>query len=173
MNGISINFTVMLITGIPQGLLSVLAMHILMRTKLNLTKYLLLSLIYIVAIYLIRLLPIALGVNSVLSLFVMVIIFGLAYKTQLSKAFHMIASSVIILIMIAVSEVLNMLLLTGLYGQARGEELFNSSHGLIRGIATTPSNVFFALFILIVYIIFKIIVKRKRKNGEIGAKIGG
>jgi hypothetical protein len=171
MNGITVNFIVMLINGVPQCLLAVLAMHIFMRAKLDTKKYLLLSFIYIVAIYLIRLLPIALGVNSVLLLFVMVISFGFAYKTQLSKVIRMIVSAAVVLILVAVSEVFNMLLLTVIYGQVGGEELFTSENGLIRGIATTPTNVFFALFILILYFIFRTIDRRKEKNGETGARV--
>jgi hypothetical protein len=173
MNGITVNLIVMLINGVPQCLLAVLAMHIIMRTKLDVRKYLLLSLIYIVTIYLIRLLPIALGVNSVLLLFVMVISFGLAYKTQLSKVMRIIASAALTLILIAVSEVLNMLILTAIYGKAQGEELFTSTNGLIRGVSTTPTNIVFAFFIGILFFIFRAIDRRKIKNGETGAKTGG
>jgi hypothetical protein len=85
---------------------------------------------------------------------------------------RMIASAAVILIMIAVSEVLNVMLLTAIYGQTRGAELFSSEDGFIQAFATTPTNVFFALFILILYFIFKAFDKRKGKNGETGAKTG-
>lgn len=172
MDGISVNIVVLLITGIPQGLLSVLAIHIFTRTKINSIKYLLLSVIFIIATYIIRLLPITLGVNTVLSLLVVIIAFQLAYKTQLSKVIPSIVSAAVAFVLIAISEVLNMLLLVAIYGQARAEELFNSTEGLVRSIHTTPSNISFALLIFIGYLILKKIDKRKKKNGETGAKTG-
>jgi hypothetical protein len=98
--------------------------------------------------------------------------FQFLYKTQLSKVICTIASAAVAFILLAVSEVLNMLLLTMIFGQVRGEELFTSKNGLIRSLYTSPSNVFFALFIFIGYLILKVIAKRKKINGSTGTKTG-
>jgi len=172
MNGIAVNIIVLLIKGIPEGLLVVLALHIFTRTKVDIKRYLLLSFIYITAIYLIRFLPITLGVNSVLSLFVLIIGFQVVNKPQLSQAIRTIAFAAVILILVAVSEVLNMLLLTVIYGEAKAAELFNASDGLIKSISATPTNVFLAIFIFIGYLILKKKDKRKIADGEAGKEIG-
>jgi len=172
MSGISVNIIVFLITGIPQGLLSVLAVQIFTGTKIDIKKYLLLSLICIATTYLIRFLPIAIGVNTVLTLMVLIIAFQFVYKTQLSKVIRIIASAAVAFVLIAIAEILNMLLLIAIYGQATAEELFNSTDGLVRSIHTTPSNIFFAILIFIGYLILKKIEKRKKKDGEACSKTG-
>lgn len=172
MKGISVDISVLLINGVPQSLLMVLALHIFTKTKVNKNKYFLLSLVYLIATYFIRLLPIALGVNSVLSLIIMIFTFQFAYKTQLSQVIRTIAAATVSLILVAVSEVLNMLLLTVIFGKDKAQELFNSNSGLQQSIYTIPSTIFFALLIFIGYFIIKTIDKRKIENGENSTKIG-
>lgn len=172
MNGISVNIVVFLLNGVPQSFLMVWALHIFTGTRINVKKYFLLSFIYAVAAYLIRFLPIAIGVNSVLTLLVMIMTFQFTYKTQLSKVIRTIVSATVAFVLIAVSEILNMLLLVAAYGQFRAEELFNSKDGLTRSLYATPSNIIFAIFIFIGYLILMKLDKRKRENGETGKKTG-
>jgi hypothetical protein len=172
MDSISVNIPVLLLVGIPQSFLTVLALHLFTQTKIDAKKYVVLSLICAVATYVIRLLPIALGVNTVLTLLVLIIMFQFAYKTQLSKVIRTIISATVILVLIAFTEVINMLFLTLLFSQQRATELLNSSDALTQGLSYAPSNIFFAVLILIGYLVVKKIDKRKKKNGEIGAKAG-
>jgi len=172
MNGISVSIIMLLLKGIPEGFLATLALHIFTRTKLDIKKYVFLSFTYVAATYLIRLLPITIGVNTVLSFFVLILIFQLSYKTQLSKVINSIASSAVILILIAFSEVLNIMVLTMMYGKDKAAELFNSPDGLIQSINTLPSTIFYALFILAGYFIIKQYDKRKQKHGNVGKETG-
>lgn len=172
MNGISTSIAVLLMKGIPEGFMATLALHLFTRTKVQPKKYFMLSLIYIVATYLIRLLPITLGVNTVLSLFVLILCFQFAYKYQLSKVISSIVSAFIIMIIIAVSEIINMIMLTMMYGEAKAEELFNSSVGIEYSLSGLPSTIFIAVFILIGYFIIKNIEKRKQKSGKANKKTG-
>lgn len=172
MDGIASSVAVLLMKGIPEGMMATLALHLFTRTKVDFKKYLLLSFIYILATYLIRFLPITLGVNTVLSLFVLILCFQFAYKYQLSKVISSIVSAFVIMILIAVSEVINMVLLTALYGEARAEELFNSRVGIEYSLSGMPSTIFTAIFILIGYFIIKNFDKRKQKNGEAGKETG-
>lgn len=172
MNGISVNFLVLLLNGIPQALLTVLAVHLFTGTKIAAKQYLLLSAIFAAATYLIRFLPIAIGVNTVLSLFVIIFEFQFAYRTQLSKLIHTIASATGTFILIALSEVLNMLLLSAIFGQNNASAFLNSSNGLIQGFSTIPINLFFGIFIVIVYQILKQFEKRTDQNGKTGTETG-
>jgi len=172
MSGIEVNFVVFLITGVPQGILVVLATHLFTRTKINYKKFLLLSLIFTATTYLIRFLPIAIGVNTVLSLLVMIVAFQFIYKAKLSKIIQTIISTAVTFVLIAISEVINMMLLIAIYGQLKAEELFNSQEGLVRGLYTSPSNIFFVIFVFIGYLIIKYILKRKKQSEEVGAKTG-
>ena len=172
MSGIAVSIIMLLIKGIPESMLNVLALHFFTRTKINIKIYFLLSFIYLLSIYLIRFLPITLGVNTVLSLFVLILSFQFVYRPQLSKVIRTITASAIILILVAISEVCNMLLLTVLYGETAAMELFNSSQGLTKSIYTIPSTVFLAIFVFAGYLILKKFGKRKISNGEDSKKIG-
>jgi len=169
MKNISVNFIVLLINGIPQSLLTVLAVHIFTKTKISFKKYLLLSFICAIAAYLIRFLPIAIGVNTVLVLFVIVIEFEFMYKPKLSKLIRIIVSTIITFLMIVISEILGMLLLTAMYGQGYAIGFLNSSNGLIQGLSTIPINIFLGAFVCIGYLVLRQVEKRKGKDGEAGS----
>lgn len=171
MNGISVGFITLLIVGLPQSFLAILAFHFFSDTKVNTKKYIMLSLLCALITYLFRFLPIELGVNTVLTLLIMIVAFQFAYKTELSRVIRVIVSAVVAFILIAVSELADMLLLTALFGSYdKASELLNSEDGLIKSVSVSPSNLFFAAFIFIGYFILK--KTRKRKNGEAGTKVG-
>lgn len=172
MDGIAVNIIVLFFKGIPEGLLTVLALHIFTQTKIQPKKYFLFSFIYISATYLIRLLPITLGVHTVFSLFLLILTFQFIYNGQLSKVISSIISAAFVLILVAISEVLNMLLLILVYGQPKAEALFNSSNGLTKSLYTSPSNVFFAILVFAGYFILKKINMRKKNNGKTGKTTG-
>lgn len=161
MNGIAVNIILFFLKGIPEGFLTVLALFLFTNTKISGKKYLLLGLLFTITTYLIRLLPIALGVNTVLSLFILLIAFFAFYKPQLSGMMRTIISAVCIFILIAVCELMNMLLLTMVYGQGKAESLFDSKDGLTQSLYSTPSTIFFAAFIAIGFLLLRKIGKRK------------
>ena len=161
MNGISVDILVLLIKGIPEGFLVALAIHVITGTKVEWKKYLLLSGIYILATYLIRFLPITLGINTVLSLFVLIFAFQIVHRAALSQVIRAVIASVIILVMIAFSEVLNVLLLTAMYGREPAEKLFTSPDGFTRALYSTPSTIFFALMVVAGYFVMRAVAKRK------------
>ena len=171
MSGISVGIAVLLIKGIPECLIVAWAIHVFTNTPVEPKKYFLLAGIYILTTYLIRLLPITLGINTVLSLFVLIFAFQIIHKAGLAKVIRAIISSVIILILTAFSEVFNVLLLSALYGREQAESLFTSPDGLTRAINATPSNVFLALFVLAGYLLIKFYQKKKAiKHGEDGSQ---
>ena len=84
MEGIAVSTAMFLLKGIPEGFLVAWGMHILTNTPVRRKPYLMLSLLYIVITYLIRFLPITLGINTVLSLFVMIFSYQIVYHAILS-----------------------------------------------------------------------------------------
>ena len=173
MNGISVSLAVLLINGIPECLLVAWGMYIFTNTPFLAKKYFLLSGVYIVATYLIRFLPITLGINTVLFLFVLIFSFQIVHQSSLSQLVRSIISSVIILILIAVAEVCDVLLLSALYGRESAEALFTSPDGLTRALYSIPSNMFLGLLILASYFVMKRIQKKKdAKNGKVSEEAG-
>ncbi len=155
MSNISISLIELLIKGIPEGLLDVLAIYILTKTPFDKKKYILISSIFIVTTYLIRWLPINLGVNTMISLLVLVVIFLCTTKIDLTKLIKSIISMAIILI---TCEEINILLLIAIFGKNSAQELLSSSIG--KSLYGSPSTVFFAIVIFIIYFV----IKKKAKN---------
>jgi uncharacterized membrane protein len=168
MDGIAVSIAMLFLKGIPEGFLVAWGMQILTSTRVEKKKYLMLSGLYIVITYLIRFLPITLGINTVLSLFVMIFSYQLVYHVGLTKMVRAMIASVIILVFTAVSEILNVVLLTVLYGSEQANVLVTSGNELAQAIYTSPSTVFLALFTVAGYFIAKAIDKRKRENGKMG-----
>ncbi len=168
MDGIAVSIAMLLLKGIPEGFLVAWGMQILTSTRVEKKKYLMLSGLYIVITYLIRFLPITLGINTVLSLFVMIFSYQLVYHVGLTKMVRAMIASVIILVFTAVSEILNVVLLTVLYGSEQANVLVNSGNELTQAIYTAPSTVFLGLFTVAGYFIAKAIAKRKSENGKMG-----
>ena len=171
LTNISISLVQFLIIGIPQGFLFVLAIYLLTGTNFDQKKYLILSSAATVFTYLIRFLPITLGVNTMLSLLSLIILFLVVYKFQLDlpKSIRLIVSVIAIFIFICFSELMNELILVVLFGKARTEQLFNSGSDLIRSVSMIPTNAVLAVLILISYIV----IKKKVDYGKTGAEIGG
>jgi hypothetical protein len=173
MNGISVSLAMFLMKGIPEGLLIVWGIHILTNTNVDRKKFLLLSAVYIVTTYLIRLLPITLGINTVLSFVVLVFCFQLSYHIGLPKMTRSLAAAVILLVFTAVSEIANVLFLTVLYGGEQANALMASQDKMTQAIYTMPSTVFLAIITVAVYFVARAIKKkRKHVDGETGKKTG-
>ena len=172
MDSIAVNIPVLLLVGLPQSFLTMLALHLFTETKINVKKYIILSVSFIFIAYLIRFLPIAIGVNTVLTFLAVIIAFQFAYKQQLSKVIRTIVATVVSFLMISVSEVMNMLMWSAVYDRQKAMELIYSSDDLVKGLISAPSNIFFAVFIIIGYLVLKQFNKRKNRNGEDGPTTG-
>ena len=75
-------------------------------------------------------------------------------------------ASVIILVFTALSEILNVILLTVMYGSDQANALAMSTNRMTQAIYTSPSTVFLAIFTVSGYFILKAIKKRNEKNGK-------
>lgn len=166
MSDISISPAQFFIIGIPQGLLFVLATYIFTKTRFNSKKYISISSIVTILTYLIRFLPITIGVNSMLSLLVLIVVFLVSYKFDLPKIVNLIASSIVIFIIICISEFLNEFVLNLVFGKVQSQAMLNSGSPLIRSLSMLPTNIFFAAIILIIYFILLRSKNRRGENGE-------
>ena len=171
MSGISVSLAVLFIKGVPECLIVAWAIYVFTGTKFDTGKYFLLAGISLVATYLIRFLPITLGINTVLFLFVLIFAFQMINKGGMSMVIRTVISSVIILILIAVSELLYVLLMTVIFGREQAETFFRFTDELTRAFYAIPSNVFLALFVLAGYFIMKKVHQKKRLTDD--GKISG
>jgi len=165
---IQVSLQMLLMKGIPECFLVSWAIHFFTNTKMEWKKYLLISIVYTAATYLIRFLPITLGVNTILSLFVLIFTFQLVHKADLAKVTRAVISSVIVLILTAVSELINALILTSVYGREKADELLRFADDMTRALFSAPSTLLLAGFIVAAYFITKKIYQKKAlKDGSV------
>ena len=164
MNGISISLTQLLMKGVPEGLLMTLAFHLFTNTKIEIKRFTFLGAANIIIPFLIRFLPISLGVNTILSLLTLIVLFNIVYQAQLTTVVRSIVTAVVVMTMIIIAETLNYFLLFTLFGSERAEEILNNSSELIKNTATIPSTLFLAGLIFFAYWLMKKIENRKLSN---------
>jgi|GEM_PF-329286 hypothetical protein len=171
LSGLSISFFDLLVKGIPESFLFVLAVYIFTRIKIEIKKYLILSFLITIITFLIRLLPITLGVHTILSLLSLIILFIIFYKVNLQILIKTIISVIVIAIIVIISEELNLVFLLSIYGSKKTEQLLNSPTTV--SIYSIPSTIFFAVIVLIAFLVLSLIDRRKKgKNGVVSEKTG-
>lgn len=162
----------LLAKGVPEAFLVALGIHILTETKVDWKKYLLMSFMFILMPYLLRQLPISSGINTVLSLFGLIFVFQLLYHSGLQKIVRAMISPIIILILISVAEMLNLLILSMIYGFEAANMMFKTPNGWAQCLCTWPSTVFLALLLLAAHKVIQSMRKRKIQDGKDHEGIG-
>jgi len=164
MEGISISLTQLLMKGVPEGLLMTLAFHLFTNTKIEKKRFAFLAAANILIPFLIRFLPISLGVNTILSLLTLIVLFNIAYQAQLTTVVRSIITAVVVMTMIIIAETLNYLLLFLLLGAERTDEILNFSSELAKNTATIPSTLFLAALVFTSYWLMKKFESRKASH---------
>ena len=152
------------IKGIPESLLSVLMIYFISQTKFEKKKYYLITLLYFVATYFIRMLPVVSGVNTILGFSLLSILMIALSGAKPQKTFFATLLTVLVII---VCEFLNLLFVLLLYGEEMANALANgdASVGPIKQtLITIPSTVFFGIFVLAAFYVMKFIAKRKNEK---------
>lgn len=163
----------LLIKGIPETFLFVWAVNVLTRTKFELKKYLTISIILMIITYLTRWLPISLGTHTMLVLLCLIFLYLITNKLDLQFIVKTITSIILIAIIVVVAEVLDMMLLTAIFGKITAESYFNSTSSLIRSVSALPSITIFGIIVLMIHLIMS--KKDKKglcKDGETVKKVG-
>jgi len=164
----SISLVELVLRGIPEAFLVLLALHIFTGTPINKKKYIVLSLLQCSIAFGIRFLPVAVGANSILSLIIVVLLFQFAYGGQINTIIKTIIAETLTLVLLAVSEVFNVGLLVAICGYEKTENILQQSTGVTKVLYSLPSLFFFALFIFIASIIVKKRNRKKTENEETG-----
>lgn len=131
--------------GIPEGALFILASYIFSRKKFNAKRVLISILLFAFSGYLIRKLPVQPGVNSILSIFMLVAINNNVNKIEMIKS---IKVSVIIFILQFLCEAINVFILQYLFRIDLNYIFRNSYLKTVYGI---PSLFIAAVFVGVYY----------------------
>ena len=147
-----------LIRVIPEFAIYMWACYLLSKTKFHLNRYLLSTALLTLAIYIVRSLPINLGINTVLFLGIMIITNININKISIIKS---ISLSVGIIILESLCELINILMIKYLF---KADLTIVCSNPFLKTIYFIPSLV---LLVLLIIIINAVLNKNKFKKEEV------
>jgi hypothetical protein len=141
---------------LPEAFLFILAGYSFSKTKINVIRYIISSILYAVAIYFIRFLPINYGIHTILGIICMNILICYVNKIDIILA---IKSSIVATIVLFLLEGLNMLILNFLFKEQLEMIMYNSKLKTLFGL---PSLIFYAVVVINYYIYLR--KRNKLKN---------
>lgn len=149
---LKISFVEIILRGIPEGLLFILAGYAFSKYTIQVKRYLISSMLYSVIVYSIRYLPIEYGANTILNLIVIIILLISINKIDIIKA---IKSGILVMLLGFISEGVNMFILQVIL-KKEINLIFNNN--LLKILYGIPSSLIFACVAVTYYLI---LLKRK------------
>ncbi len=134
--------------GIPEGVLFVFAAYLFSKTKFKFLNVIISIILYAVLIYIIRLLPIQYGVNTILTLMTMIVLFVVINKIEIIKS---IQAGIIAIIIEFLCEGINIFFIQNVF-KADINYIFSKPE--LKTLYGIPSLLIFGLIILVYYILF-------------------
>jgi hypothetical protein len=134
-----------MLRGLPEAFLFVFAAFAITRTKLDMKKYFLASLILASIAYVIRFLPIQYGINTILNLFVIIVMMNIILKIDMMAA---IRTGITIIIIEYICEGINVFLIQVVMKIDMNYVFSNADLKVLYGL---PSLAIFGLIMVLYY----------------------
>ncbi|WP_297421314.1 hypothetical protein [Clostridium sp.] len=131
-----------IVRAIPEAFIFIFAGYILSNNKINIARYIISSLLYATCVYIIRMLPINYGVNTILAIIIQTIILNNINKFDLIQA---VKSSILTTICLFILEMLNVIVLNYAFGDKLSEVMLNP---ILKVVYSLPSLICFAVIII-------------------------
>ncbi|MBU3171050.1 hypothetical protein [Clostridium estertheticum] len=147
---------------LPEEFLVIFAVYVFSKTVVNVKRYIISSIIYIIAVCLIRLLPIQYGVHTILNIIIIIVLTTNVNKISIINS---IKASIITVILLFICEGINVFIVRYVF-KVDVKHVF--SQPLSKILYSVPSLVIFALIVFTYY--FYLVKKNKLSevmNGEI------
>ncbi|MEG2353011.1 MAG: hypothetical protein RSB70_00045 [Clostridium sp.] len=157
MNGLNAGTLELLLRGIPEAFLMVLAIHAFSKEPIRWKRYILSSVSLLICAYIINMLPINYGVRTMLNLTILIILSININKIEVLRA---VKSSLFIVIAQYIFEGVNLILIQFVFKADINKILENKISRIIYGV---PSIIMLAIVVVVYYILVvkKSIVKRE------------
>ncbi|MBU3154905.1 hypothetical protein LL037_08905 [Clostridium estertheticum] len=150
-----------ILRSLPEEFLVIFAVYVFSKTVINVKEYIISSIIYLIAVYVIRLLPIQYGVHTILNIIIIILITDNINKISIIKS---IKASIMTVILLFVCEGINVFIVQYVF-KVDVNHVF--SQPLSKILYATPSLVIFALIVFTYYVY---LVKKNKlsevMNGE-------
>lgn len=151
----------LILKGIPESAIFMLGSYAFSKTKIIAKQYWSVALMFFVAVYIIRLLPINYGINTLLSVIVSAILGIVIIKITFFKA---IKAALLTSLAVLIGEGVNLFLLQVAYGAQKTLEIIGDP--IAKTINTIPSTIVFGMIIFTVYY-FNVIHMKGTKDADI------
>ena len=150
-----------LLRGLPEAFLMVFAVYSFSKITVMIKKYIITSMLFVIAVCLIRLLPIQYGVHTILNIIVLIVLTVNINKINIIKS---IQASIMVAILEFICEGINMFIIQYIF---RLNVKYVLSKPLVKTLYGLPSLLIFAAIVSIYY--FRLAKRNKLtevKNGE-------
>lgn len=151
----------LLLISLPQNLSIMINIYALNKRKLGGKKFWICILITLTVISLIRILPISFGIHTLLGMVLIIFLCVYYIKFPIKTTITAVFVSCILIVMM---EILNMKVLTEVYGETGFEEIM--ANDLTNTIAGIPSSIALLLVTAIIYKVKTKKIKRDEVNGK-------
>lgn len=142
---------------LPEGFLLIFAVYAFSKTVISVKKYIISSIIYVIAIYLIRLLPIQYGVHTILNIIVIIVLAVNINKIVIIKS---IKASIMAMILEFICEGINVFIIQHIF---KRDIVYVLGIPLLKIIYGIPSLVIFATTVFTYYFY----LSRRKKLSEV------
>jgi hypothetical protein len=143
--------------GLPEGFLFIFAVYAFSKTAINIKKYVVSSIIFVISVYLIRLLPIQYGVHSILNIIVLIVLAVNINKIGIIKS---IQTSIMAVIIEFICEGINMIIIKYIF---KADIVHILSEPSLKILYSIPSLLIFAAIVFTYY--FHVV--RREKLSEV------
>lgn len=143
--------------GIPESVLYIFVSYLFAKKKINKKSYFVSSILFAIAAYLVRKLPIHFGVHTIVIMMIYIIINILINKIPIDKAISSILSGMILLL---ICEWINLFILND-YLKVNIQVMMN--HPLMKTLYMMPSLI---LFICFIYLFYIFVYKNKKEDSK-------
>ena len=144
---------------ILQGFAYILGIYSFSMKKMNIKKYLMACVIFILVSYTTRLLPINLGIHTILDL---ICIFVIGTQFLRMPILSTIRSLLIVTILLLFAELFSVFVINGIYG--REQIILMMSDSLLKSIIALPSSILFALSMFLSYCFMQKTITKRAKD---------
>lgn len=142
---------------LPEEFLIIFAVYVFSKTDINVKKYIISSILYLIAVYIIRLLPIQYGVHTILNIIVIIVLAVNINKIAIIKSIQV---SIMVLILLFICEGINIFIIQYIFKVNVINILSNTLLKVLYGI---PSLVIFAATVFTYYFY----LGRRKKLSEV------
>lgn len=152
-----LSFLELIFRAIPESFALIFGMYIFSNARIKLLNYIILSLVFALATYLVRFLPITYGINTIISIFILI---GLSIYVSNNNLLKAVRGGILSIVLLFICEGINIFILQSIYGDRLTYIFKNPTTKIICGL---PSLIIFVIILIVVKIIMN---KGKAKEND-------